>query len=164
MRKYQHIRFTKFLQRIAFTFIFAEGIIGGLLAQTNTTIEGWKLFKNVKFTPKYIEEFGGEVLHPFFTDDIKAYEGRKVRLKGYVMPFDYTGKDMIVLSRFPYDQCFFCGMAGPETVAEVYPTEKITYEEYRKPIIMEGVLELNDHDIQYMNFILREAYIVDASQ
>jgi hypothetical protein len=58
-------------------------------------------------------------LFPTFSADLKAQVGKEIELEGYYLPVDVEGDAYIILSKFPYAQCFFCGGAGPESIAEV---------------------------------------------
>ena len=54
--------------------------------------------------------------------------------------------------------CFFCGGAGPETVMEVTALEGIEYT--AEPIIIKGVLRLNDSDINKLMYAIEEVELV----
>jgi hypothetical protein len=66
----------------------------------------------------------------------------------------------IILSKVPYSACFFCGGAGPESVVEVYFTDKHPRFKADQVIKVTGILRLNDTDITHMNFILTGATLV----
>ena len=66
---------------------------------------------------------------------------------------------VIILSKFPYSQCFFCGGAGPESVAEIYFSSKRPRLKADQLITVTGLLKLNALDINHMNFILENARI-----
>ena len=55
-------------------------------------------------------------LNSFF----KALENKVITIKGFLIPLQEQKKhSYFLLSAFPFDQCFYCGKAGPETVIEV---------------------------------------------
>ena len=96
---------------------------------------------------------------PKFTDELKELEGTEVELSGYYIPLSLDSA--IMLSALPYSSCFFCGGAGPETVAEIqmYPLPKaLSPDAFIK---VKGKLKLNDWDLNHMNFILEEAKILN---
>jgi hypothetical protein len=64
------------------------------------------------------------------------------------------------LSKFPYSQCFFCGAAGPETIAEIKFKEKQGKFEMDQYLRVKGKLKLNESDIEHGNFILEDAVMV----
>lgn len=120
--------------------------------------EGWELFENVKFTPTYFEEVDAYFDVPTFDDALKALENKEVTLSGYFLPIEVD--TIFVLSANPFSSCFFCGGAGPETVAEVRMSkipEDLTPDAFIK---VKGTLKLNNTDIDYMNFIIREAEFI----
>lgn len=121
--------------------------------------EGWEIFEKVEFFPKYFEEVGEELATPRFDEALKALEGKEVTLSGYYIPLELDSSFMI--SALPYSSCFFCGGAGPETVAEVqmYPVPKdLSPDTFIK---VKGALKLNDSDIDHMNFILQDSKVID---
>lgn len=120
--------------------------------------EGWEIFSTVEFYPKYFEEIDEELATPRFDKIVRALEGSEVTLSGFYIPLELDSAFM--LSALPYSSCFFCGGAGPETVAEIqiYPTPK-----YLAPdafVKVKGKLKLNDSDLGHMNFILEESKII----
>ncbi len=122
---------------------------------------GWKTFAQVKFEPKYYEDVDMYVLTPKFTADIKYYLNKEFVLKGYVLPLaDDT--PFVILSKFPYSQCFFCGGAGPESVAAIYFKDKSKPNKFKmdQVITVKGKLTLNDSNLDELNFILKDAQIV----
>jgi hypothetical protein len=77
------------------------------------------------------------------------------------MPIDVEGNAYIILSKFPYSQCFFCGGAGPETIAEVYFKIKLSKFEADQFIRVKGKVKLNETDLEHGNFILTDAILVE---
>ena len=122
--------------------------------------EGWALFAKTKFEAKYNDKTAEYFLYPAFPADLKALVGKEVSLEGYYMPIDIEGNAYIILSKFPYSQCFFCGAAGPETIAEVKFREKQGKFEMDQYLRVKGKLKLNETDIEHGNFILEDAVMV----
>ncbi len=120
--------------------------------------EGWEIFENVTFKSQYFEEVDSYFEVPTFDQALKDLEGTKVTLSGYFIPIEVD--TIFVLSGLPFSSCFFCGGAGPETVAEVR-MDKVPDDLYADDLVkVEGKLKLNATNIDYMNFIIREAKIV----
>jgi hypothetical protein len=119
--------------------------------------DGWDLFSTVKFSPKLIKELNDYYLIPAFNSKIRFYEGKELTLEGYYMPLDLGDRNTIVISRNPYAQCFFCGGAGPESVAEITFASKPPKFKMDQIVRVSGILKLNDADIEHMNFMLTEA-------
>lgn len=126
--------------------------------QTNKP-EGWDIFSDVTFYPKYFEEAGEELATPKFTEALKQLDGKEIELSGFYIPFDMDSAFM--LSALPFSSCFFCGGAGAETVAEIQvnPLPKnMAADTFLK---VRGRLKLNDWNLDHMNFILEEARIIE---
>jgi len=146
------------IQNMKTSFILAFIVISfGVRAQP----EGWALFAKTKFDAKYNEKAGEYFLMPAFSEDLKALVGKDISLEGYYLPIDVEGGEYVILSKFPYSQCFFCGGAGPESIAEIYfkvKHEKFTADQY---IRIKGKLKLNEGDIDHGNFIVEAAELIE---
>jgi len=96
---------------------------------------------------------------PVFSDEVKALENKEITIKGYIIPVEgYKSHKEFIFSAFPYNLCFFCGGAGPETVMEVSAVEGVKYS--TEPIILKGKLELNSKDINRLMYSLSNARMV----
>ena len=122
--------------------------------------DGWVAFAKTKFDAKYNEKAGEYFLFPTFPADLKAQVGKEIELEGYYLPVDVEGDAYIILSKFPYAQCFFCGGAGPESIAEVSFKTKPRKFEADEFIRIKGKLKLNDSDLEHGNFLIEEAVLV----
>lgn len=104
---------------------------------------GWDLLSQVEIVNGYDEFMGAEVEKPKFSDYLVAQNGNEITLEGFIIPLEQSGnQDYFILSRFPYQSCFFCGAAGPETVIEVFPLKGIRYTDDK--IRVKGTLRLNN--------------------
>ena len=128
-----------------------------LIAQS----DGWTLFAKTKFETKYNEKAAEYFMMPVFPADLKAFIDKEINLEGYYLPIDVEGNAYIILSKFPYSQCFFCGGAGPETIAEVSFKTKQDKFEADQFIRVKGKLKLNETDLEHGNFILTEAVLIE---
>ncbi len=138
-------------------FIFLFLLISlSALAQT----DGWVSFAKTKFEAKYNEKAQEYFMFPEFPVDLKALVGKEINLEGYYLPIDVEGDAYIILSKFPYSQCFFCGGAGPESIAEVSFKTKPDRFEADQFIRVKGKLKLNASDLEHGNFILEDAIVV----
>lgn len=132
--------------------------IGAVYGQ-ETTENIWQSLARITYTKQYDELLGFKVDVPVFSEEVKALEGQEVEIKGYVIPVEgYKSHTEFIFSAFPYNMCFFCGGAGPETVMEVYADEPIQYQ--TESIKIRGILELNDTDINQLMYVLRNATLV----
>lgn len=134
-------------------------IIGNIYGQ-NTEKSTWQKLAKITYTKQYDELLGFKVDIPVFSNDIKGMAGKEVEVKGYIIPVEgYKSHTEFILSAFPYNMCFFCGNAGAETVMEVYAKEAVKYQ--TESIVIKGILELNDTDINQLMYILKDAVIVE---
>ncbi|MBT1708109.1 hypothetical protein KK062_07740 [Fulvivirgaceae bacterium PWU5] len=115
----------------------------------------WDTLANVRFENRK-DKSGYDVEAPVFSPQLKAFNNKKISLKGYIIPLEELGgQGRFMLSSLPFNLCFFCGAAGPETVIEVQTSIKIPFT--TKPIILEGTLVLNDKDPNHHMYILTSA-------
>ncbi|MFY0606277.1 MAG: hypothetical protein JXR10_06150 [Cyclobacteriaceae bacterium] len=122
------------------------------LAQSSS--ENWKTLGLIEYE-KSTDEYG-EIYVPKFGEEIKSMEGKEIELSGYIIPFEGMFKpDHLILSSVPVASCFFCGGAGPESVAEVDLKESVKYT--AKKVTVRGKLKLNSTDVDQLMYILEEA-------
>ena len=128
-------------------------------AATNPNL--WKTLSKITFKKEYDEMLGFKVDVPVFSQDIKKLEGKEVTIKGYIIPIEgYKSHQEFIFSAFPYNMCFFCGGAGPETVMEVFANEPIEYT--AEPVMIRGKLALNATDVNRLMYSLSEVEKVEA--
>ena len=119
----------------------------------------WKKLSKITYKQEYNELFGFKVDIPVFSQQIKDLEGQEIEVKGYIIPIEgYKSHKEFMFSAFPYNMCFFCGGAGPETVMEVTASEPIEYS--AEQIRIKGKLVLNDDDINRMMYILEDVVLL----
>ncbi|MEO1053037.1 MAG: DUF3299 domain-containing protein [Bacteroidota bacterium] len=128
--------------------------------QNRPGFELWKIFARVGFEPKYSEEVQGFYYFPIFQEEIKAINGKEVKIAGHFLPVELEGASFII-SRNPYRSCFFCGNAGPESVAEVIPKSKTRSIKPDEVVTIKGILVLNKNDVDHLNFIIKDAELVE---
>ncbi len=129
-------------------------------AFSQSTPEGWALFAKTKFETKFNDKSNEYFLYPVFSPEAKATIGKEVSLEGYYMPIEIENNAYIILSKYPYSQCFFCGAAGPETICEVKFKDKVGKFELDQFLHVKGKLKLNEADIDHTNFIIEDAVII----
>jgi hypothetical protein len=116
----------------------------------------WKTLSKITFKKEYDEVLGLKVDVPVFGPEVKALSGKEVTVKGYIIPTDgYKSQKEFVFSAFPYNMCFFCGGAGPETVMEIVAKEPIKYTS--EPVYLKGILKLNGSDVNRLIYSLESA-------
>ena len=120
----------------------------------------WKSLGKITYTKEYDEFLGFKVDKPVFSQPIKDMEGTTLTIKGFIIPVEgYKSHKEFVFSAYPYNMCFFCGGAGPETVMEVYSSEAIEYT--AEPIYIKGTLRLNSDDINRLMYALEDVVLVE---
>jgi hypothetical protein len=119
----------------------------------------WHVLAEVGF--KKTKMAGGEMEVPIFSAHLKGYHGKKIKLKGFVIPVSETGDESkFMLSSLPFNVCYFCGAAGPETIVEVEANQKVKFTS--QAIWMEGTLYLNEKDPDHHIYILKSARIIQS--
>jgi len=98
---------------------------------------------------------------PVFSAPVKALENKEIEVKGYIIPVEgYKSHKEFIFSAFPYNMCFFCGGAGPETVMEVEATDAVEYT--AEQVILKGTLSLNDSDINRLMYLIKDARLIKS--
>jgi len=146
------------------TALFLIGLTTNLTAQTEETStpkkpNTWKTLSKITFKKKYDEMLGFKVDVPVFSKAVKDMEGQEVEIRGYIIPVEgYKSHNEFIFSAYPYNMCFFCGGAGPETVMEVIAKEPIQYT--AEAITIRGTLETNEDDINRLLYALKDVELV----
>lgn len=119
----------------------------------------WKQLSKVDFNEIFVDSMEMYIPYPVFHPDILFLDGKKIKVKGYVIPIEETeDESLLILSAFPFSNCFFCGNAGPETVMDIKLNNKKKHKyKQDKVITFKGELRLNDSDLYYLNYILENA-------
>jgi len=127
------------------------------LALTAQQSEGpWKTLADVSYEQQYSEMLGFDIDVPVFGEKVRALEGETITLTGYIVPLEGFGAHKeFIFSALPYNMCYFCGGAGPETVMEVFAAEEVDYT--AKAITLKGKLVLNRDDVNRLMYFLLEA-------
>ena len=122
----------------------------------------WKTLAKITFKKEYSEIMGFKVDVPVFSEEVKKLEGKDIIVRGYIIPVEgYKSHKEFVFSAFPYNMCFFCGGAGPETVMEVYAKRPVEYS--AQAVTLKGKLMLNDDDINRLMYAIMDAVLIPDS-
>ena len=120
----------------------------------------WQVLAEVHFVQEK-DKSGYTIEKPVFSSYLKSYKGKKVKLKGYMIPLEESGgKGKFMLSSLPFNICYFCGAAGPETAVEIETVHQIKFS--TRQIIMEGTLILNDTDPDHHIYILKSSSVTTS--
>lgn len=144
------------MNRVLLVLFF--GLISiSLAAQDEISV--WKTLGKISYRKEYDELLGFKVDIPVFSPQVKDLSGQEITVKGYIIPVEgYKDHKEFIFSAFPYNMCFFCGGAGPETVMEVVALEGVAFT--AEQIVLTGTLELNDSDINKLMYRLVDAKMV----
>lgn len=119
----------------------------------------WKTLSKITFKKEYDEIMGFKVDKPIFSKEVLELENKTIEIKGYIIPVEgYKSHKEFVFSAFPYNMCFFCGGAGPETVMEVMSKEPVKYS--AEAVTLRGTLETNSDDINRLIYTLKDAVLI----
>jgi hypothetical protein len=121
----------------------------------------WETLASVEWVEKYNAQHKQKFQYPVFSQAVKALDGKEVLIKGHLLPLDVGGK-FLVLSRYPMESCFFCGLAGPESVLQVQM--KNPFRIQRKTVTFKGRLRLNETDVDQLMYILENAELMPEVQ
>lgn len=120
----------------------------------------WKVFgttKEIQIETKTDDGYELVYSKPEFAPEVKALDGQKVIIKGYMFPLDGTEQQRnFLFGPFPLS-CPFRYHVGPPLVFEVHAAENPVIFDY-DPITITGILELVPDDPEYNVFYrLKEA-------
>jgi hypothetical protein len=122
----------------------------------------WKTLGKVTFKTKKDPMLGYDVDVPIFGKEVKELEGKIIEIRGYIIPVEgYKQQGYFVFSAYPYNLCYFCGGAGPETVMEVFTKKGTTVKYTAKPITIKGKLVLNSKDVNKLMYLMEDAVLVE---
>jgi hypothetical protein len=148
------------MKKIAILLIGALCLSSVSLSAQEQDANIWNTLSEITFRKEYDEMLGFKVDVPVFGESVQALADQEVVIKGYIIPVEgYKSHKEFVFSAYPYNMCFFCGGAGPETVMEVFSNEPIKYT--AEPIVLRGTLELNSSDINRLMYILKDAELAE---
>jgi hypothetical protein len=115
----------------------------------------WKMLGMIKYVKKPHKEYG-EVNYPVVNPKLKSLHQKKVVLTGFIVPIDNTS---YALSKNVFAACFFCGKAGPETIAglKFKQPKKLKTDQY---VTIEGVFRVNESNVDDWIYNIDNAVIV----
>ncbi|MEL6696497.1 MAG: DUF3299 domain-containing protein [Bacteroidota bacterium] len=102
----------------------------------------WMQLERIEYELRDESGSGFSLPIPKFSNEIKNLEGKKVRVKGYVIPLNIEGTEYAI-SAYPNASCFFCGSAGQESVMRLTLKDKRVKYNVDEFLEFEGELKLN---------------------
>lgn len=144
------------------TFIYIAFLFASLTSIDPVSLN-WVQLSDMTMEYKYNDEFGFDIPYPVFGDEIKSLDGKEVTLEGFVLLIETEDEEIVILSKYPYSQCFFCGGAGPESVVDVLLKENKKEHGLRmdQRVTFKGTLKLNIDDLDHLNYIFENAELVE---
>jgi len=110
-----------------------------------------------------VSNTNGQVTYtPHFPSELQQLSGKKVKLKGYMVPIKQGRRHAtFLLSVLPIYQCMFCGQDGIPPMIEISlrDEKKLIFSE--QPITIEGTIYLNSSDAQRTEIQVHEAIAID---
>lgn len=123
----------------------------------------WKTLSRITYKKEFDELMGFKIDKPVFSNKVLALQDKEIIIKGYIIPVEgYKSHNEFILSAFPYNMCFFCGGAGPETVMEVEAKEPVKYQ--ADAIYLKGTLKLNADDINRLMYKIVDAVLTEEPE
>lgn len=121
---------------------------------------GWEIMDKASFTSLYVEEFEADTDLLVITDELKKRNGEHLTVSGYYIPL--MDDDTMILSKFSYASCFFCGGAGLESVIQIELKEDLPFGlKMDQKIKVSGKIYFNDSDWDKLSFILKDATLLE---
>ncbi|MEO0582429.1 MAG: DUF3299 domain-containing protein [Bacteroidota bacterium] len=102
----------------------------------------WMQLERIEYELRDESGSGFSLPIPKFSNEIKDLAGKKVRIKGYVIPLNIEGTEYAI-SAYPNASCFFCGSAGQESVMRLTLKDKRVKYNVDEFLEFEGELKLN---------------------
>jgi hypothetical protein len=140
-------------------FAMLLGISMGVFPVPTPIAISWKILADVRFSKRLNKDLDMYFLYPSFGQAVRQLSGKEIRISGYMIPAD-PDNNIYVLSAQPMSMCFFCGGAGPESVIELQFRDKKQRFKTDAVKSVSGKLVLNSEDIEHLNYILKEAVVV----
>ena len=119
----------------------------------------WKKLGQIKFVKKQHKDYG-LVDYPVISPEIKIRNNKKVVISGFIVPIDNVN---YAISKNVFASCFFCGKAGPETIAGLkFKAGKVKLRTDQFVTIV-GTLKINETDVDNWMYNLEDVIIVKGT-
>ncbi len=143
------MRYCRFFILFFLLTLFCSVVFG------QSDFEFWRNLRDVSYIEKN-DQAVGKIKLPIFGEKVSEFENKTIFIKGYIMPLE-LGSDYFVISAYPFENCYFCGAAGPETVMEVFPTGEVPFSQ---TVTVRGTLKFNRDNIHRLLYRLENAAVV----
>jgi hypothetical protein len=129
--------------------------------QTKPDTITWKMLGVIKYVKKPHAEYPEGVMFPIVSAQVKTFAKKRVIISGFIIPVDAT---TYALSKNVFASCFFCGQAGPETIAGIKfrgATPRLKTDQF---VMLEGTFRYNDRDVEDWIYHMDDAVIVKGAK
>ncbi|MEM7106001.1 MAG: hypothetical protein AAF502_22890 [Bacteroidota bacterium] len=124
--------------------------------------ETWSTLAKVSFKREFDEMMGLEVETPVYSQTVLELQGTEIAIEGYFIPLKgKKAQSHFMLSAYPYKMCYFCGAAGPESVAQVFMKDSKEVEYTSKTIKLKGRLTLGFGDVNNLMYTISNAVLIE---
>jgi hypothetical protein len=152
--------------RAFYIFIF---LLVGLTSCTETEIQTnetthtapieitWEDLKFDSISEVWSEEFATVMVIHHIKDKIKRLDGKNIAIRGFLNSIDDINKDYVISDRI-YETAW--DISNPETIIQVKikPDSSLNLSHR---ILITGILQINEDDIFQLDYILKDAKIVN---
>ena len=119
----------------------------------------WKQLSVIRFVSKKHPTYG-EISFPVVNDNLKKLANKKVVIKGFIVPIDSKN---YAISKNVFASCFFCGKAGPETIAGLKFKGNLPKLKTDQYVTVQGVFRYNEDNADDWIYNIDDVVIVKGN-
>jgi hypothetical protein len=119
----------------------------------------WKQLSVIRFVSKKHATYG-EISFPVVNDNLKKLANKKVVIKGFIVPIDSKN---YAISKNVFASCFFCGKAGPETIAGLKFKGNLPKLKTDQYVTVQGVFRYNEDNADDWIYNIDDVIIVKGN-
>lgn len=145
---------------VAMSFSFETKI--KIKSESNTFLQDtltWKQLSVIRFVTKKHPTYG-EISFPVVNDNLKKLANKKVIIKGFIVPIDNKN---YAISKNVFASCFFCGKAGPETIAGLKFKGNLPKLKTDQYVVLQGVFRYNEDNADDWIYTIDDVVIIKGN-
>lgn len=131
-------------------------------SENNTFLQDtltWKQLSVIRFVSKKHPTYG-EISFPVVNDNLKKLGNKKVVIKGFIVPIDSKN---YAISKNVFASCFFCGKAGPETIAGLKFKGNLPKLKTDQYVTVQGIFRYNEDNADDWIYNIDDVVIVKGN-
>lgn len=133
-----------------------------MMGHTQVKSGVWGTLSMVHKTKEYDEAYGFEIEKVTVGAIPKMLAGSEIEVEGFIIPLEGKIKqNHFMLSYLPYNMCFFCGKAGPETAMQVFLADKKKVAFTENKIKVKGILSINENSDDGLLYTLNHGKVIE---